>query len=83
MLKITNDHFAEAVNELAQINVADCTGSCNEVKAAAQAWLDESHNGTGILEAETRLQSAAKAALAKDDACSHHRRDDLLHRVIV
>ncbi|MCL2499531.1 MAG: hypothetical protein FWE90_04245 [Defluviitaleaceae bacterium] len=70
-----NDRLTEAAEELACINVADCTGGCNEIKAAADAWLDDRASSG-------RLYTAAKTALAKDGACGCHRRDDLLNCVV-
>ena len=75
MIKINDDHFNEAVNRLAHSHIPDCTGGCNEVAAAAQAYIDSEPGAIG------RLHAAAKSALATDDACGHHSRDDLLHTV--
>ena len=75
MIKIDNDHFNEAVNRLAHSHEPDCTGGCNEVAAAAQAYLAQEPGSI------SRLHAAAKSALATDGACNHHSRDDLLHTV--
>jgi len=68
---------------LTDINIGDCTGGCNEVRLAAEAWLRAVEDGVGEEEAGTRLHIAAKSTLAKDDACGHHQRDDLLSYVAV
>ncbi|MCL2603874.1 MAG: hypothetical protein FWD90_05285 [Defluviitaleaceae bacterium] len=70
-----NDRLTEAAEELSCINVADCTGGCNEIKAAAGAWLDDRASSG-------RLYVAAKTALSKDEACGCHKRDDLLNCVV-
>jgi len=75
MIKINNDHFHEAVNRLAHSHIPDCTGGCNEITAAAQAYLDKEPGSI------SRLHVAAKTALTKDDSCGHHSRDDLLNTV--
>ncbi|MCL2363086.1 MAG: hypothetical protein FWC71_00300 [Defluviitaleaceae bacterium] len=72
MIKINNDQFDNAVHRLAQSHIPDCRGGCNEIAAAAQAYLDKEPGAIG------RLHSAAKSTLATDDACGHHSRDDLL-----
>jgi hypothetical protein len=70
-----NEALVEAAEELACINVADCTGGCNEIKAAADAWLDDRTTSR-------RLYAAAKANLVKDNVCGCHKRDDLLNCVV-
>jgi hypothetical protein len=70
-----NDRLTEAAEELANINIADCTGGCNEIKAAAGAWLDDRATAN-------RFFVAAKTALVKDGSCGCHKRDDLLNCVV-
>ena len=72
-----NTNFTASVKELADINIGDCTGGCNEIKAAANAWLESNNADT-----TDRLYVAAKTALSKDEACGCHYRDDLLHGVV-
>ena len=76
-MNMMNHSLTEAAAELSRINVNDCTGGCNEVKLAANAWLEGDNPS-----ADNRLYVAAKTALSKDEACGCHRRDDLLHCVV-
>ena len=74
-----NSNLKSAVEKLASINVDDYTGCDNEVKAAAENWLHcQSDVGSVRSQAADRLHTAAKTALARDDANGHHCRDELL-----
>ncbi|MCL2187834.1 MAG: hypothetical protein FWC16_02240 [Defluviitaleaceae bacterium] len=74
-----NTNLKNTVEKLASINIEDCTGCCNEIKAAAENWLKcQSDGGCVRNKAADRLHVAAKSALARDSACGHHTRDDLL-----